>query len=112
LYRGRMDERYDTVRAIRDGQFRYVRNYNPHRPWGQQYAYPFRVQPSMRSWYQAYRDGQCNAVQARYWQPKPGQELYDVKADPFEIVNLADDRQYAQRLAEMRRKLRAEIVAT
>ena len=26
LYRGRMDERYDTVRAVRDREFQYVRN--------------------------------------------------------------------------------------
>ncbi|MCD6288842.1 MAG: sulfatase, partial [Candidatus Hydrogenedentes bacterium] len=38
LYRGRMDERYDTVRAVRDRQYRYIRNYSPHRPWGQQYS--------------------------------------------------------------------------
>ncbi|MBI4622983.1 MAG: sulfatase-like hydrolase/transferase [Verrucomicrobia bacterium] len=42
LYRDRMDERYDTVRAIRDREIRYVRNYAPHRPWGQHYSYPFQ----------------------------------------------------------------------
>jgi len=36
LYRGRMDERYDTVRAVRDRRYRYIQNYSPHRPWGQQ----------------------------------------------------------------------------
>src|SRR5690606_27361080 len=39
LFRGRMDERYDVVRAVRDREFRYVRNYSPHRPWGQHYSY-------------------------------------------------------------------------
>ena len=51
LFRGRMDERYDTARAVRDREFRYVRNYSPHRPWGQHYSYAFEVQPSMRSWF-------------------------------------------------------------
>ncbi len=111
LFRGRMDERYDTVRAIRDTQFRYVRNYSPHRPWGQHYSYAFRVQPSMRSWYAAYQAGQCDDVQARYWQPKPSEELYDTAADPFEIRNLIDEPGHAARLADMRRTLRDGIIA-
>lgn len=112
LYRGRMDERYDTARAIRDRQFRYIRNYSPHRPWGQHYSYPFQVLPSMRSWHASFVAGGCNPVQARYWGPKPPEELYDVAADPFEIRNLAGDPRHAARLAAMRGALRAEIIAT
>lgn len=112
LFRGRMDERYDMARAIRDREFRYVRNYSPHRPWGQHYWYPFKVLPSMRSWREEFAVGRCNAVQARYWGPKPSEELYAIGADPFEIENLADDPRYAKRLAEMRRTLRAELIAT
>ena len=111
LFRGRMDERYDEVRALRDRRFRYVRNYSPHRPWGQHYSYPFRVLPSMRSWYAAYEAGECNDVQARYWQPKPPEELYDTAADPFEIENLAGNPAHAERLAAMRRALREEMLA-
>ena len=112
LFRARMDERYDTVRAIRDRRYRYVRNYSPHRPWGQQYSYPFRVMPSMGSWYEAYRKGQCNPVQARYWQAKPSEELYDIETDPYEVKNLVNDSRYADRLARMRQTLRNDIIRT
>jgi len=112
LFRARMDERYDTARAIRDRRYRYVRNYSPHRPWGQQYSYPFRVMPSMGSWYEAYRKGQCNPVQARYWQAKPSEELYDIKADPHEVKNLVDDPRHAGRLAGMRQSLRQDVLRT
>lgn len=112
LYRGRMDERYDTVRAIRDPGFRYMRNYSPHRPWGQHYSYPFQVLPSMRAWYAAYEAGECDAVQARYWQTKPAEELYEIADDPFEIRNLAGDPRHAERLDDMRARLRSEIVQT
>ncbi len=111
LFRGRMDERYDTVRAIRDEGYRFVRNYSPHRPWGQQYSYPFRVMPSMGAWYEAYKKGKCNAVQARYWESKPSEELYDIKNDPFEIHNLAGDPKQAARLERMRATLRDDITA-
>jgi len=112
LYRGRMDERYDTSRAVRDRQFRYIRNYSPHRPWGQPYSYPFQVLPSMRSWHAAFLTGRCNPVQARYWGPKPPEELYDVDADPFEIRNLIDDPVHAARRTDMQRTLRDELIAT
>ncbi|MHC4518272.1 MAG: sulfatase-like hydrolase/transferase [Planctomycetota bacterium] len=112
LFRGRMDERYDTVRAVRNRRYRYVRNYSPHRPWGQHYSYPFRVMPSMDSWYQAYRKGQCNPVQARYWQTKPSEEFYDVATDPYEVTNLIDDPQYADLIKKMRRALQQDILRT
>jgi len=110
LYRGRMDERYDTVRSIRDREFQYVRNYSPHRPWGQHYSYPFQVQPSMRSWHAEFVAGRCNPVQSRYWQPKPGEEFYEIANDPFEIDNLISDKAQQERIAAMRAKLRAEMI--
>jgi arylsulfatase A-like enzyme len=112
LFRGRMDERYDTVRAVRDRRYRYIRNYSPHRPWGQQYSYPFRVLPSMGSWYQADIDGKCNEVQARYWRPKPSEEFYDIESDPYEVNNLIHDSRYADQIAQMRGVLRRDIVRT
>jgi hypothetical protein len=64
----------------------------------------------MGSWYEAYRKGQCNPVQARYWQAKPPEELYDIKKDPYEVKNLVDDPRHAARLAHMRETLRENIV--
>ena len=112
LYRGRMDERIDTVRSIRDKEYQYIRNYSPHRPWGQHYSYAFSVMPSMRSWFEEFRAGRCNPVQTAFWQPKPGEELYRITSDPFEIDNLAMESAQAGRLASMRATLRAEILAT
>jgi hypothetical protein len=107
-----MDERYDMVRAVRDREFRYVRNYSPHRPWGQYYTYAFGVQGGMRSWFVEFEAGRCNAVQSAYWLPKPAEELYEVAADPFEITNLAAESGHQSRLAAMRRQLRAGILAS
>ncbi|MEX1049757.1 MAG: sulfatase-like hydrolase/transferase [Akkermansiaceae bacterium] len=112
LFRGRMDERYDTVRSIRGKDFQYIRNYSPHRPWGQHYSYPFAVLPSMGSWFEEYTAGRCDPVQAAFWQPKPGEELYQTSADPYEIKNIVASPAQAARLAAMRATLRAEILAT
>ncbi len=112
LYRARMDERYDTVRAVRDREFRYVRNYSPHRPWGQHYTYPFDVMPGMGSWYDAFKQGRTNAVQARYWLPKPAEELYRIEGDTYELRTLTGSAAESGRRESLRSALRAKLVAT
>ena len=101
MFRDRMDERYDMTRSIVDRQYRYIRNYNSNRIWLQHLDYLWRA-PSMQSWEKAYLAGECNEVQARFWNTKPVEELYDTENDPWEVNNLADDPVYADRLSKMR----------
>jgi N-sulfoglucosamine sulfohydrolase len=101
LFRGRMDERIDKVRAVRNKQFRYIKNYMPHRIYGQYIQYLWRA-PSCRSWEAAYLAGACNEAQSAFWQEKPPEELYNVAEDPWEVHNLAADPEYANILQEMR----------
>lgn len=89
-FRNRMDERYDVVRTVRDDRYRYVRNYLPHLPNGQHVEYMYTI-PSMQAWYAAHRAGQLTAVEAAFFGPRAFEELFDRKADPDEIENLADD---------------------
>ena len=103
LFRGRMDERIDKVRAVRDKQYRYIRNYMPHRIYGQYIEYLWRA-PSCRSWEKAYLEGQCNAAQSAFWEEKPVEELYDVAADPWEVINLASNSEYNEVLNRMRKE--------
>ena len=112
LYRGRMDERYDSVRAVRDSEFRYIRNYSPHRPYGQQYSYPFKVLPSMKSWYDEFLAGRCNDAQASYWKPKPAEEFYAIADDTFELRNLILEPNRAESIAKLRAVLREHILST
>jgi N-sulfoglucosamine sulfohydrolase len=112
LFRGRMDERYDTVRAVRTEDALYINNLTPHRAWGQYYFYPFNVMPSMDAWYQAYLAGRCNPVQARYWQTKPGEEFYVIESDPYQINNLIDKKEHARTIRRLRQTLRDRLVET
>jgi arylsulfatase A-like enzyme len=101
-FRGRMDERYDLVRSVRDKRFMYVRNYMPHRPHGQHNAYMFET-PTTRVWHRLYEEGKLNAAQSQFWeQPKAVEELYDLKADPDEVQNLAHSDKYSEVLTRMR----------
>ncbi len=101
MFRDRMDGRYDMSRSIVDRQYRYTRNFNPNRIYMQHLEYLWRA-PSMPSWEHAYKTGQCNEVQSRFWKTKPVEELYDTENDPWEIHNLAGDPAHADRLVTMR----------
>lgn len=101
MFRGRMDERYDMSRAVRDQKFRYIRNYIPYRVYGQYLEYLFRA-PSIRSWQAAYKAGALNPIQSAFWNTKPAEELYDTENDPWEVNNLANDPEYREELERMR----------
>lgn len=100
-YRGRMDERYDLVRAVRDKEYLYVHNYMPQRIYGQHLNYLWQA-PSMQSWHEEYEKGNLTAVQRRFFEPKPVEELYKVSEDPYNINNLASDPDYQHVLLRMR----------
>ncbi|MFI9780780.1 sulfatase-like hydrolase/transferase [Streptomyces sp. NPDC051956] len=108
--RDRMDERYDMVRTVRDERYRYLRNYAPHRPWGQHGAYAWLAR-GYQSWQQAHLDGTVDAVQDRFWGTKPAEELYDLHTDPDEIHNLAVDPAHIRTLDRLSRALDEHIVA-
>jgi uncharacterized sulfatase len=100
-FRGRMDERYDMVRSVRDRRYIYIRNFMPHRIYGQHIAYMFQT-PTTRVWKELYDQGKLNAAQSRFWQPKPPEELYDLQADPDEVNNLAESPRHRDVLRRMR----------
>lgn len=102
MSRQRMDERYDLVRAVRDKEYRYIRNYMPFRITMQHVTYLFKA-ASAQSWEEAFNKGKTNALQSRYFQTKPVEELYDTEKDPWEINNLADDPAYKDVLERMRK---------
>ncbi len=108
MFRGRMDERYDMSRAVRDHKYRYIRNYMPFRIYGQRLEYLWRA-PSVRSWEQAFRDGQCNESQSIFWNTKPVEELYDTENDPWEINNLAGKPEFQEVLIRMREANRSWV---
>ncbi|MDX1641866.1 MAG: sulfatase-like hydrolase/transferase [Balneolaceae bacterium] len=102
-YRGRMDERYDLVRAIRDKEYLYVHNYMPNRIYGQHLSYLWRSR-TMQEWDQLYQDGNLNEIQSRFFREKPVEELYKVADDPHNINNLANREEYQEILMYMRNK--------
>ena len=103
--RDRCDETVDHIRSVRSVDFKYIRNFLPGRPYLQPCAYKDAksILIALREWHAA---GKLNPTQELVFrETRPREELYDLKADPFEIHNLADDPQHAAKLKQMRRAL-------
>ncbi len=100
-FRGRMDERLDSVRSVRDERYVYIRNYMPHKIYGQYLAYMWET-PTTQVWERLYKEGKLNAAQRKFWEPKPPEELYDLRSDPDEVNNLAGSPAHRQVLERMR----------
>jgi uncharacterized sulfatase len=103
-FRGRMDERYDMTRVVRDQRYIYLRNYMPHRPYGQHVAYLFQT-PTTIAWKRMYDEGMLPPVQAAFWQPKPSEEFYDLQDDPYETRNLVASPAHAAHVKRLRAAL-------
>lgn len=101
-FRGRMDERYDMVRSVRDRRYVYIRNFMPHEPYGQHVSYMFET-PTTRAWKDLYDAGKLNEAQAHFWHTKPPEELYDLENDPDEVHNLADSAEHREILERFRK---------
>jgi arylsulfatase A-like enzyme len=109
FHRDRNGENRETIRAVRDKRFRYVRNFRPDEPYIKPLSYRDR-QAIMQELNRAIEQGTLTEEQ---WQfsarSKPLEEFYDTHADPFEINNLASDPRYFKNMSQMRMALNAWI---
>ncbi len=107
-YADRFDEKYDLIRSLRKGKYQYIRNYQPYLPDGLQNNYRYKML-AYKQWRELFRAGTLSGPQLQFFQTKPIEALFDVKADPHEVRDLAGDPRYAGTLAELRARFH-EIV--
>lgn len=110
-FRGRMDERIDMVRSCTDGRFVYMRHFYPDRPYLKHVDYMFQTKTT-QVWKQMFDDGELNDVQAKFWQAKPVEELFDLQSDPDEVNNLAMDPDHADKLSELQAATKQWMIDT
>ncbi len=109
------------ARGIRTKKFSYIRNYEPSRwPAGD---------PDFVSSHQGFI-GDCDRGASKSFLMnnctrsdiapyyllsfgrRPGEELYDMEADPHQLHNLAGEKQYAQVMSSLRKKMENHLRAT
>jgi uncharacterized sulfatase len=104
--RDRGDETFDRIRAIRTEDYKYIRNFYPELPYTQYNHYKFNsadLYGNLNVMMGMHEKGTLDPIQDLFFQPvKPEEELYDVRADPWEVNNLAQDPAHAKKLNEMR----------
>ncbi len=108
FYADRFDEKYEMVRALRKGRFKYMRFYEAHYPDGLQCNYRYR-QMAYQQWRDLYREGKLNETQRAFFEPKPPEALFDVEADPHETKNLAGNPAHAETLKDLRQRLARRV---
>lgn len=100
--RNRIDDGLDLSRSVISERFVYIRNYFPHFPACKLQKYA-DVSGIMRTIRRDYHQGNLNDQQAEMVEPtRPLEQLYDLKNDPWEVTNLAENPAYQEQLDSMR----------
>ncbi|MCK4751245.1 MAG: sulfatase, partial [Bacteroidales bacterium] len=100
-YADRFDEKYDQVRTVRKGKYKYMRNYQPFNPDGLHNFYRYRCL-AYQQWREMYNRAELNDIQRHFFEPRGAEELFDLESDPYETINLAGDPGYQEILQKMR----------
>jgi len=98
----RFDEHYDMIRAVKDKRFKYLKNFNPEKPYYLPLEYRERMS-TMKELLRMNKVGQLNDIQSQWFRKgKPEEELFDTYKDPYELINLADNPSFYDKLKELR----------
>ena len=111
--RDRLDESLDRIRTVRDARWKFIRNFEPERPYCQTMAYLERTNPVYAVMRELCASGKLTPGQAKFMAPsRSPEELYDLQTDPFELRNLASSPEHRETLARLRSVLEKWIEQT
>jgi hypothetical protein len=93
--RDRCDFTIDRIRSVRSKEFKYIKNFLTDRPYSQPTYMDVDGIEFIKTMHQLHKDKKLNAIQNRFMSDyRPSEELYDLKNDPFELNNLANNPNY------------------
>ena len=110
--RDRVDESYDMIRSVRTKDYLYIRNFYPNEPFPIWVPYLSNM-PIYKEMLRFDAEGKLTGPQKAWMSySRPPEELYDVKADPFQIKNLINDPKLKPVLEELRGRQREWTLET
>jgi len=110
--RGRADNAYEISRAVLIGDYLYIRHYFPHLPYIQK-GVIFDDSKDGYRLLRAHREKHTGSNGTlSLFKEKPIEELYDLRNDPFEMNNLANDSNFFPQITRCRAALKEKILKT
>lgn len=109
-YADRFDEKIDLFRSLRIGQYKYIRRYVPHSVDAVYNQYRYK-QLAYNQWLDLHSSSQLDDTQDRFFSDKSPELLFDLEADPEEVVNLSEQPQHRELLETMRSRLHEQVLA-
>ena len=98
----RFDGFTDSIRAVKDKQYKYIRNYRPDQGYYLPVTYRERI-PTMQKLLELRDLDDLSDAQAQWFRDsKEVDELFDTLSDPHELNNLARDPEYADVLIRLK----------
>ncbi len=99
------DEIEEKSRAITSGNWSYIRNDKPEVPYDAHQAYLEFYRPAVHVMRTLYKEGKLNDHQKPFFEPtKPKEELYNLKEDPHQLNNLANNPEFKDVLEKLRKE--------
>lgn len=99
----RFDEFTDRIRAVRNEQFLYLKNYHVDLSKYKNVSYRLKM-PMMNEILKLKDENLLNNNQMLWFLPKTSEELYDTQSDPYQLHNLANDPIHSKQLIKMRQQ--------
>lgn len=100
------------MRAIRTDEYLYIRNYEPERPINLCSDYWESENGHSPTWLAVKALPHDGEMHQRIVGTRPAEELYDVKNDPYQLQNLAEDEDYAAVKEKLSSELGEELKRT
>ena len=101
----RFDGFTDTIRAVKDKQFKYIRNYRPDQGYYLPVDYREKI-PTMQELLRLRDEGKLTYSQAQWFrESKEVDELFDTLADPHELNNIAGNPEYKDVLESLKTEM-------
>jgi len=107
-YADRMDEKYDLVRSVRKGKYKYIRNYQPFNIDGLFNFYRYKML-AYKEWKELNDANKLNEIQQQFFHKKMPEALYDIENDPHEVYNLAKNTEHQMVLKDLRKTLQKQV---
>lgn len=107
-FRANQGDSYAPSRAITDGSYKLIWNYQSAYPNGTRQDYQWQM-PAQQAWDVANRENKLNELHKKFWLLVETFELYDLRNDSLETQNLVDAQHVQAIFAELKNKLKKEV---